>query len=66
MTADPDKLQALVGRILGDVGATATAALVVLGDRLGLYKALAEGGAVTPAELAARTDLAERYLREWL
>jgi len=66
MTADPNKLQALVGRILGDVGATATAALVVLGDRLGLYKALAEGGAVTPAELAARTNFAERYLREWL
>ncbi|HEY6335366.1 MAG TPA: methyltransferase domain-containing protein [Alphaproteobacteria bacterium] len=66
MTPDPNKLQALVGRILGDVGATATAALVVLGDRLGLYKALAEGGAVTPAELAARTDVAERYLREWL
>ncbi len=52
-------------KALGDVAGALTAALVVLGDKLGLYKALAEGPA-TAAELAARTATAERYVREWL
>jgi 2-polyprenyl-3-methyl-5-hydroxy-6-metoxy-1,4-benzoquinol methylase len=65
MTVDPAKLQQFLGRMVGDLGAAMSAALVVLGDRLGLYKALARGPA-SAAELAERTGLAERYLREWL
>src|SRR5690606_18897695 len=65
MTADPAKLEQFVGRMVGDMGAAMSAALVVLGDRLGLYKALAEGPA-TSAGLSARAGLAERYVREWL
>jgi SAM-dependent methyltransferase len=66
MPVDPDKLNAFMGKLLGDMGAAATGALVVIGDKLGLYKALAEAGPLTPAELAARTGTAERYVREWL
>jgi hypothetical protein len=65
MTVDPAKLEQFLGRMVGDMGAAMSAALVLLGDRLGIYKALAEGPA-TPAELAKRTGLSERYLREWL
>lgn len=63
---DPDKLQEFVFRAVGEVGATLNAALVVLGDKLGLYRALADAGGSSPAELAARTRTAERYVREWL
>jgi SAM-dependent methyltransferase len=63
---DPEKLQEFVFRAVDEVGATLNAALVVMGDRLGLYRALADAGPVTPGELAGRTDTAERYVREWL
>jgi 2-polyprenyl-3-methyl-5-hydroxy-6-metoxy-1,4-benzoquinol methylase len=63
---DQTKFEAAIGRLLGDVGAAITAASVITGDRLGLYKALAAGGAQTSAELAARTQTHERYVREWL
>jgi SAM-dependent methyltransferase len=63
---DPEKLDALMGRLVGDLGAIATGALVLLGDKLGIYKAMGDGKAVTPDELAAKTGLNERYLREWL
>jgi SAM-dependent methyltransferase len=63
---DETKLNALVGRLLGDVGAAFSAMLVTIGDRLGLWKAMANGEPVTPAELASRTHTAERYVREWL
>jgi SAM-dependent methyltransferase len=62
---DPAKLEAFLGRVVGDAGAAMSAALVVLGDRLGLYKALARGPA-TAAELARRTATTERYVQEWL
>jgi SAM-dependent methyltransferase len=62
---DPAKLDAFLGQVVGDAGAAMSAALVVLGDRLGLYKALARGAA-TAAELARRTGTAERYVQEWL
>jgi SAM-dependent methyltransferase len=65
-TIDQKKLEAAIGRFLGDVGAVFTAASVITGDRLGLYKALAAGGAQSSAELAARTHTHERYVREWL
>ena len=61
-----DKLNQFVGRMLGDMGAALGAALVLVGDRLGLYKAMAEAGSVTLAELARRTNTAARYVREWL
>jgi SAM-dependent methyltransferase len=63
---DPDKLNALLGKLVGDLGATASAALVLLGDRLGIYKAMADGKAVTAEDLAETTKLNARYLREWL
>jgi SAM-dependent methyltransferase len=65
-TIDPTTLERFVGRAVDEVGATLNAALVVLGDRLGLYRALADAGPLTPAELAARTGTRERYVREWL
>lgn len=64
--ADAERLNAFLGRMVGDLGAIATGALVVLGDRLGLYKALREGGKLSPAELARRTGTHERNVREWL
>jgi SAM-dependent methyltransferase len=59
-------LQNLVGKMVGDLGAVVSGALVVLGDRLGLYRALAEVGPADSATLASRTGLDERYVREWL
>ncbi len=63
---DPEKLHAFMGKMVGDMGAAMSAALVVLGDHLGLYKALAAHGPATSAELAAVTSLNERLVREWL
>jgi len=63
---DMAKLDAFMGKAVVDLGATLHAALVVMGDRLGIYKAMAGAGPLTPAELAARTGLRERYLREWM
>jgi 2-polyprenyl-3-methyl-5-hydroxy-6-metoxy-1,4-benzoquinol methylase len=63
---DGDKLMQFVFRAVDEVGATLNAALVVMGDKLGLYRALAGTGGLSPSELAERTDTAERYVREWL
>ncbi len=63
---DSEKLMQFVFRAVDEVGATLNAALVVMGDKLGLYRALAGNGGLTPAELAERTGTAERYVREWL
>ena len=63
---DEQKLMNFVFRAVDEVGATLNAALVVMGDKLGLYRAMAGAGPVTPAELAKRTGTAERYVREWL
>jgi 2-polyprenyl-3-methyl-5-hydroxy-6-metoxy-1,4-benzoquinol methylase len=63
---DADKLTQFVFRAVDEVGATLNAALVVIGDKLGLYRALAGTGGLSPAELAERTGTAERYVREWL
>jgi SAM-dependent methyltransferase len=63
---DVDKLMQFVFRAVEELGATVNTALVVMGDRLGLYRALAGAGALSPAELAERTGTAERYVREWL
>lgn len=66
MTIDENKLKQFMGKVVGDLGATMSSALLVLGDRLGLYKAMAASGPVTAAELAKRTETAERYVGEWL
>jgi SAM-dependent methyltransferase len=65
ITLNPDRLNALVFQVVGDVGAAMSASLVLLGDQLGLYKALATG-MMLPAELAEKTATNERYVREWL
>lgn len=61
-----DKLNAFMEKMLSEASVAYTAPLVVLGDRLGLYKAMAGAGPLTPAELAKSTGTDERYLREWL
>ena len=66
MTINEGKLQEFLGKVVGDVGSAASGVLVVIGDKLGLYRAMSDGGAITPAELAQRTELSERYVREWL
>lgn len=63
---DPERLNALLGRVVGDLGAAMGAALTVIGDQLGLYKALAASAGLTPEELAQRTQTHPRYVREWL
>ena len=61
-----DKLNAFMGQVVGELGATVNAGLIVIGDRLGLYKAMAGAGPITSVELAEKTGTAERYVREWL
>jgi SAM-dependent methyltransferase len=65
MSVNEEKLNAFLGKAVGDLGAAFSAVPVLLGDELGLYKALAKES-LTPAELAARTGTHERYIREWL
>jgi SAM-dependent methyltransferase len=66
MDVNPDRLNAFMGKMLVDVGSAMNASLMLLGDKLGLYKELAAKGPMTPAELAKATGTAERYVREWL
>jgi 2-polyprenyl-3-methyl-5-hydroxy-6-metoxy-1,4-benzoquinol methylase len=66
VTVDQEKLMDFVLRAVDEVGATLNTALVVLGDRLGYYRALAGAGPLTSSQLAERTGTAERYAREWL
>ena len=63
---DEQKLEAFIAHAATEAGAALNVALVTLGDELGLYRAMADGQPVTPAELAARTGTQERYVREWL
>src|ERR1700689_522562 len=65
MAIDMDKLNAFVGQFVGDLGAAVHTGMVVIGEKLGLYKALA-AAPMTSAELAAKTQTDERYVREWL
>jgi SAM-dependent methyltransferase len=66
MSVDPDRLNTFLNRAFTDLAAGAAGVMISLGRRLGLYKALAQAGRVTSAELARRTECAERYVREWL
>jgi len=61
-----EKLNALVGKLVGDLGISLGGASILLGGRLGLCKAMADGAVVTPSELAKKTGQYERYVREWL
>ncbi len=63
---DENKLNAFMGQFVQDLGAALSVATVMLGDQLGLYKAMADGVPCTPAELAHRTGTDPRYVREWL
>jgi SAM-dependent methyltransferase len=63
---DQAKLNAFMGRAVGDMGSAMHAVLILLGDRLGLYKAMADGSLLSSSELATRTGTSERYVREWL
>jgi 2-polyprenyl-3-methyl-5-hydroxy-6-metoxy-1,4-benzoquinol methylase len=67
MNVNEDKLNALLGRFVGDLGATMHAGSIVIGEKLGLYKAMATPNErITAAELAGKTGTNERYVREWL
>jgi 2-polyprenyl-3-methyl-5-hydroxy-6-metoxy-1,4-benzoquinol methylase len=63
---NPDKLNEFMGKAVSEIGIALSAALVLIGDKLGLYKAMAQAGPLTPAEVAEKTGTAERYVREWL
>lgn len=65
MSVDEQRLNAFLGKAVGDLGAAVSAVLVSIGDELGLYKAL-DSGPMTAGELAAKTRTSERYIREWL
>ena len=65
MSVDMDKLNSFIGRFVGDLGAAVHTGMVVIGEKLGLYKSLA-AQPMTSAELAAKTNTDERYVREWL
>jgi SAM-dependent methyltransferase len=66
ITMDDNRAAEFTGRVLADTAAAATIVLAALGDRLGLFKDLAEHGPAASGELASRTGLSERYVREWL
>src|SRR5690242_15242242 len=61
-----DRMYQFLGKVVGDFGASLSSSLAYIGQKLGLYKALAAGGPLTPAELAEQTNTTERYVREWL
>ena len=63
---DEQRLMGFVFRAVDEIGATLNTALIVLGDRLGYYRAMVDIGKTSPAELAFRTDTDPRYAREWL
>jgi SAM-dependent methyltransferase len=63
---DMDKLMTFLGQVIGELGATVNAGLIVVGDKLGLYKAMAGAGPMSSSELAQKTGTSERYVREWL
>src|ERR1700751_6489108 len=63
---NPDALNQLLGQMINDLGASVNGGLVVLGAKLGIYTALADIGPATSQQLAKKTGLHERQLREWL
>ena len=65
MTIDDTKLHKIIQQVIKDVGATFHAPLVLIGEKLGLFKAIAGAGLLTAKELAQRTGTFERYVGEW-
>jgi|GEM_PF-6872401 len=65
-TIDQDRLERFLGRFVEDAAAAGSPVCPYLGDRLGLYAAMADAGPLTAAQLAERTDTRERYVPEWL
>ena len=63
---DESKLNMFMERAVADMGAAMHATLVLIGDKLGLFRAMSGAGPLTPAELAVKTKTEERYVREWL
>ena len=63
---DEGKLNDFMGKVVNDLGATSSTVLVIIGDKLGLYKAMADSKPISSEELAKRTGTSERYIREWL
>ena len=61
-----NKMNEFLGKVVGDFGASLSSSLAYLGQKLGLYQAIADAGTVTPSELATNTNTNERYVREWL
>jgi SAM-dependent methyltransferase len=66
MAVDAEKMMGYVHQAVGDFGSILSGALIVIGDKLGLFKAMSDTGPVTPAELALKTGTTERYVREWV
>ena len=66
MPVDENKLNEFLGKMVQDLGAAASSVLVMMGDKLGLYKTLAANGGLTSTELAGAAGTHERYTREWL
>lgn len=66
MAVDSARLEAFMGKAISDMGGAISVPLMILGDRLGLYKAMRGAGGMTPGQLAKKTGTAERYVREWL
>lgn len=66
MALNEAKLGEFMNKIVGDLGATIGAAMIIIGDKVGLYKAMAGAGPLTPSELSKKAGTAERYTREWL
>jgi 2-polyprenyl-3-methyl-5-hydroxy-6-metoxy-1,4-benzoquinol methylase len=66
MKLDQDKLNQFVNKFVADLGASFHGPTILIGEQLGLYKAIAAGGPITPAELAKKTGTNERMIREWL
>src|SRR6516225_12457640 len=66
MPIDEQKMHAFLGQAVGDIGAAMSDLLALIGDKLGLYKAMAGAGPLSVAELARKTGTMERYIREWL
>lgn len=65
MSVNQDKLNDLIMKFVGELGASATGPNILIGDQLGLYKAISVSGAISPKELAEKTGTSERYVREW-
>ena len=66
MKVDQEKLNQFLGKMVGELGAGLNSALVLIGEKLGLYKAMAGAGPMSAADLARKTSTDERYVREWL